>query len=99
MFAKIFSQILDSSIAEDYLVRLVFEDMLLLCDKDGVVDMTQSAIARRTNVPLDIVSRGIKRLTQPDVESRSSDEEGRRVVLIDPQRPWGWRIVNYVRYR
>jgi hypothetical protein len=99
LFVKIFSQILDSSIAEDYLVRLVFEDMLKLADRDGFVDMTAGAIARRTNVPLEIVSRGIEKLAEPDPESRSPEEEGRRIVLIDPHRPWGWRIVNYMHYR
>jgi hypothetical protein len=40
MYVKIFAQIYDSSIAEDYLVRLVFEDFLILADKHGHVDMT-----------------------------------------------------------
>jgi hypothetical protein len=99
VFVKVFAQILDSSIAEDYLVRLVFEDLLKLANSDGVVDMTTPAIARRTNVPLEIVARGIEVLSQPDKESRSPDEEGRRIVLLDAHRPWGWRIVNYLHYR
>jgi hypothetical protein len=40
MFAKIFTQIFDSSIAEDYQTRHVFEDLLKLCDINGVVDIT-----------------------------------------------------------
>lgn len=99
MYVKMFAQILDSSIAEDYLVRLVFEDLLLLADAEGLVDMTLSAVSRRTNVPLEIVTRGIEKLSEPDRSSRSLKEEGRRIVLIDPQRPWGWRIVNYLDYR
>lgn len=99
MYVKIFAQILDSSIADDHLTRWVFEDFLKLADKDGLVDMTLAAIARRTNVPLQIVTRGIEKLTEPDPTSRSLEEEGRRIVLIDPQRPWGWRIVNYAHYR
>jgi hypothetical protein len=99
MFVKIFSQIFDSSIAEDYLVRFVFGDFLILADKDGHVDMTPGAISRRTNVPLEIVNRAIEKLSAPDRDSRSPDEEGRRIVLIDPHRAWGWRIVNYEHYR
>jgi hypothetical protein len=99
MFVKIFAQILDSSIAEDWIVRHVFEDFLKLADREGFVDMTPEAISRRTNVPLDIITRGIEKLSMPDPNSRSLEEEGRRVVLIDPQRPWGWRIVNYSHYR
>jgi hypothetical protein len=99
MFVKVFSQILDSSIAEDYLVRFVFEDFLKLADKEGLVDMTPGAISRRTHVPLEIVTHGIEKLSLPDPESRSPDEEGRRIVLIDSHRSWGWRVVNYPYYR
>jgi hypothetical protein len=99
VFAKIFEQIFDSSIAEDYLVRLVFEDLLVLADSDGVIDMTLDAIARRTNVPREIVQAGINELSMPDPESRTPDEEGRRIARIDSHRSWGWRIVNYDKYR
>ena len=43
MFAKVFTQIFDSSIAENYEVRHVFEDMLKLADREGAVDMTGEA--------------------------------------------------------
>ena len=99
MFAKIFEQIYDSSIAEDYLVRLVFEDFLVLADPDGVVDMTHEAIARRTNVPIEIVRSSIAKLSMPDPRSRSPKEEGRRLILLDIHRDWGWQVVNYEDYR
>ena len=54
MFVKVFEHILDSSIADDYELRHFFEDMLKLADwKTGVVDMTESAIARRLNFPIE----------------------------------------------
>lgn len=99
VFAKIFSQIFDSSISADYMVRHVFMDLLVLADRDGVVDMTTDAIARRTNVPEDIVIRAIQELTSADVKSRSHEEDGRRLVPIDSHRDWGWEIVNYAHYR
>jgi hypothetical protein len=99
MYVKIFAQIFDSSIAEDYLVRLVFEDFLILADRDGQVDMTVAAIARRTNVPIEIVNTAIEKLSAPDPDSRTPDAEGRRIVLLDQHRSWGWQIVNYAHYR
>jgi hypothetical protein len=99
MFAKVFSQIFDSSIAEDASVRHVFMDLLILADSDGVVDMTAAAIARRTNVALDVVEAALARLSEPDHASRSKEDEGRRIVLIDSHREWGWQIVNYAHYR
>lgn len=99
MYAKIFTQIFDSSIAENYEVRHVFEDLLKLADQDGVVDITAEAISRRTNVPLDKVLFGIGELMKPDPRSRSKDHDGRRLVPIDSRRDWGWLIVNYQHYR
>ena len=99
MFAKVFAQILDSSLAENYQVRLVFEDLLKLADEDGVVDITRESIARRTNVPLQIVAHGISELEKPDSTSRSPNNEGRRIVRLDEHRDWGWRIVNFLKYR
>lgn len=99
MFAKVFSQIFTSSIAENYLVRLVFEDLLVLADVNGVVDMTPEAIARVTNVPLDIVLAGITDLEKPDNRSRTVTEDGCRIVRLDAHRDWGWQVVNYEKYR
>lgn len=99
MFAKIFSQIFDSSIADDWQVRVVFEDLLILADADGTLDMTPEAIAARTRVPLEIVSRAITKLEEPDNRSRSPDYDGRRLIRLNDHRDWGWTIVNYVRYR
>jgi hypothetical protein len=99
MFAKIFSTIFDSSIAEDYKVRHVFEDFLKLADVDGCVNMTVEAVARRTNVPLEEVRYAIGRLMEPDSRSQSKEQGGRRLMPVDPGRDWGWVIVNYHHYR
>ena len=99
MFGKVFAQIFDSSIASDHIVRHVFMDLIVLADKDGVVDMTADAISRRTNVPLEVVNHAIETLCSPDPQSRSDTEDGKRIVLIDSRRGWGWQIVNYQHYR
>lgn len=99
MFAKVFSQIFDSSIAEDYNCRRMFMDLLVLADSDGVVDMTPEAISRRTNVPMDEVVKYVKELCQPDAKSRSQLHDGKRLIPLDTNRDWGWIIVNYAHYR
>ena len=99
MFVKIFEQVFDSSIAENYKARHVFQDMLILCDRDGCVDMTPEAISRRTNVPIKIIKEAIEYLSKPDPKSRSKNEDGRRIKLIDSRRDWGWIIINYEHYR
>ncbi len=99
-YQAIWRSILDSSIARDYVVRHVFEDLLKLADyRTGEVDMTAEAIARRTNVPPDLIERAISELEKPDRDSRNQAEEGRRIVRLEPERQWGWRIVNYFEYQ
>lgn len=99
MYAKVFRQIYDSTLAEDWRSLVTFQQLLVLADSDGVVDMTPSAIHRITNIPKDIIDAGIEKLQQPDPVSRSSTEDGKRIIPIDSDRPWGWRIVNYEYYR
>lgn len=99
MFAKVFSQIFDSTIAEDYRVRHIFMDLLVMADSDGVVDKTPQAISRVANVPLDQVQMALAILAKPDAFSRTKDHDGCRIQLIDTDRDWGWLIVNYSKYR
>lgn len=99
MYAKIFSQIYDSSIADDWQVRVVFEDLLVLANSEGIVDMTPQAIAARTRIPQEIIDRALVALQSPDPKSRTPDEDGKRLVLLNAHRDWGWQIVNYEKYR
>lgn len=99
MYVKVFSQILESSIAEDYEQRHLFMDLLVLADREGVVDMTHEAISRRLNVPIEFVCENIDKLAEPDPMSRNSSDDGRRITLLDDHRNWGWQIVNYGFYR
>jgi hypothetical protein len=61
--------------------------------------MTTDAIARRTNVPEEMVIHAISELMKSDHRSRSKEEDGRRLAPIDSHREWGWQIVNYGHYR
>lgn len=78
---------------------VTFQQLIVLATQDGTVDMTADAIARRTSIPLEIITAGIEALMQPDPDSRTPDEDGRRIVLLEDHRRWGWRIVNHAKYR
>ena len=101
MFAKIFSSIFDGTLATvgPWEALVTFENALILADRDGILDMTPEALARRTTIPLGIIIKGIKALEKPDPQSRTPDEDGRRLVRLSATRPWGWQIVNYAHYR
>jgi len=102
VYVKIFQSIYDGSLvagphaweAIDTLMHL-----LVLADKDGIVDMTPTAIHARTQVPVDFLERGLAELEKPDQDSRNPAEDGRRIVRLDDHRTWGWQIVNHKFYR
>ena len=73
--------------------------MIVLADADGIVDMTPQAMCARTSIPIKILEEGLKKLAEPDPYSRTPGEDGRRIVCIDEHRPWGWQIVNYLKYK
>lgn len=77
---------------------VTFQQMLILADRFGDVDCTAEVISRRTLIPLEIIEKGIEELLKPDPHSRDPKEEGRRIVPINPDRSWGWHIVNYGKY-
>lgn len=99
MYAKIFESIYDGSLRKDWKALITFQQLLVLADEAGYVDKTPDAISARTTIPLDIIIHGLDQLSSPDPDSRSKEEEGRRIVLINPDRRWGWRIVNHKEYR
>jgi hypothetical protein len=101
MYAKVFSQIYDGSLCTHsrWEALVTFQQMLVLADQDGVVDMTAEAISRRTTIPLEIIKTGISELMAPDPHSRTPAEDGRRIIPLCEGRVWGWRVVNYRHYR
>lgn len=101
MYGKLFAQMYDGTLGTNgpWQALVTFQQLIILADKDGVVDMTPEALSRRTTVPIDIIQTGLAALEQPDASSRTPDEEGRRIVGLSEGRAWGWRIVNYAKYR
>ena len=97
-FVKIYgTQLLDSTLwMEDWQARLVFVSMLALADQKGFVNIPSvRVLASRLNLPQVEVERGLEVLLAPDKESRSPEEEGRRVLALET----GWHVVNYEKYR
>lgn len=101
MYSKLFSSMYDGTLVSSgpWEALVTFQQLIILADRDGWVDMTVEAISRRTGIPVEVLQKGIPRLMEPDPHSRSEAEGGRRIVPIDDRRPWGWKIVNYQYYR
>jgi len=99
MYGKIFQSMYDGTISVNWKGLVTFQQMIVLCDSEGVIDITPPALSSRTRIPLEIIEEGIEYLSSPDPYSRSQEHEGRRIILIDEHRPWGWVIVNHKYYR
>lgn len=103
-FTRIWNSILDGSLHADFEARHVFEDLLKICDSNGVVDMTISVISARLGVPVELLQAKIYGVLEAeDPNSRSKACGGRRLIRLEDSdgspRPWGWLIVNYDVYR
>lgn len=98
-YGKIFKQIYDGTLVEHWQALITFQQMIVLCSPQGVVDMTAEALSRRTGIPLPILRAGIIVLEAPDPRSRSAKASGARIERLDPHREWGWRLVNHRQYQ
>lgn len=99
MYAKLFKSIYCGTLRGNSHGLLVFTNLLANSSSDGFVDMHPAAIAGEVGLTVAEVRAALDHLEAPDPESRTPDEEGRRIIRTDEHRSWGWRIVNYAKYR
>ena len=99
MYGKIFESIFDGSLYGHWEAIITMQQLIVLADADGIVDMTPQAIAGKTSIPLEILEKGLSFLSEPDPHSRSPEADGVRIQLLDDQRSWGWFLVNHEKYK
>jgi hypothetical protein len=95
-YTKLFSSIVTSTVwSEDHETRIVWITMLAMADKNGEVQGSIPGLARIAAVSLDGCRNAIRKFLSPDEDSRTKDDEGRRIEEIDG----GWHLLNYGKYR
>jgi hypothetical protein len=95
-YTKLFSSIITSTIwLQDDRTRIVWITMLACADKNGEVQASIPGLARIAGVPVEDCRAAIGIFMSPDPDSRTKDDEGRRIEEIDG----GWRLLNYQKYR
>lgn len=99
MYAKLFASLYQGTLRGNADGLLVFTNLLAHCNQLGVVDIHPRAISEEIGISVERVREALKMLQSPDVESRTPDEEGRRLLPLDDHRDWGWRVVNHSKYR
>lgn len=98
-YTPAFESIYTGSLHGQWPTAAVWASLLPLIDSRGRIDMSFQAIATMTGWPIELLRQGIAKLEEPDPDSRSPAEEGRRIVRLDPNRSWGWRVVNHGLYK
>jgi len=99
IYAKLFASLYQGTLRGQPDEILVFTNLLAHCDSTGHVDKHPKAISEETGLSISRVQDALFFLESPDPESRSPEEEGRRIIRLDEHRSWGWRIVNHGKYR
>jgi hypothetical protein len=69
--------------------------MLAMCDRHGRVWASIPGLANRSQVSIEMVEAALSKFLSPDQYSRTADNEGRRIEVIDG----GWRLLNHEKYR
>jgi hypothetical protein len=96
IFVKIFQNLLQSSLwASDPETCKIWITILCLTDQDGIVHATAPGIANEARVSLKKTREVLQLFEQPDPDSRSPENEGRRIERTDG----GYIVLNYLKYR
>src|SRR4051812_33402768 len=97
-FGAIWDSIYDGTLPQCWEALITAQQFLILKDAHGAVDMTLQALHRRTGIPTEHLQKGIDWLERENPESRSQEAGGRFIVRINPNRPWGWIVVNAAKF-
>ena len=95
-YTKLFSSILASTIwREPNHVRIVWITLLAMADRDGVAEGSVPGLSDFARVSIDDCRDALRRLADPDRDSRSEEFEGRRIEPVEG----GWLLLNHAHYR
>lgn len=98
-YTPVFDSVFQGSLCGHYPETAAWLFLLALADKNGHVDSSPHYISAITGMPVEDLEACIAKFCGPDDKSRTTDNDGRRLELIDPARPWGWKILNHSKYR
>lgn len=98
-YTPLFGSVFEGTLCGRWPDTGIWTCLLALSDRHGNIDVTPQYISAVTGVPIDELMACLERFMSPDPQSRTPDEQGRRLVKLDDNRKWGWKIVNHGKYR
>jgi hypothetical protein len=69
--------------------------MLAIMNIDGIVEASVGGLSDAARMSMDDVRDSLEKLKSPDPDSRTKEDEGRRVREVDG----GWFIINHEKFR
>jgi len=95
-FTKLDEGILQSSVmAESPETFKVWIAMIAACRENGVAKVSPVYLSSVCRLPIEDVEKALEVLSGPDKHSRSTNDDGRRIIRVDG----GFEIINYKKYR
>jgi hypothetical protein len=94
MYGKLFVSMYEGTLYGQWQAIVTLQQLVILADADGVVDMTPPAISARTSIPLDIIKAGLKQLSEADPHSRHAIQRGGYIKCLSPV---GYEVVGFAR--
>jgi len=95
-YTKLAHSILTSTVWQaDDQTRIVWMTLLAMADQNGEVQASIPGLAHIARVPVDRCRDAIATFLSPDPDSRTKDDEGRRIEEIRG----GWSLINHNHYR
>lgn len=97
LYGKVFGSLYEGSmIGAGVHVFALWPYCLARCDQRGYVEVNPKLAAVVLGCSVTDIESALEYLQRPDPESRSQEEEGRRLVRVGQ---FAYRVVNYLRYR
>lgn len=95
-FTKLFGSLITSTVwSLPDSARVVWITMLALADQDGHVAASVPGLAKVAGVSREACDQALALFLAPDLDSRTQEHEGRRIVAVDG----GWSLLNHGKYR
>ncbi len=97
-YTPVFDSVFQGSLCGKYPDLPVWLVLLALQQRGGVIDAHPAYISKISGIPQTDIEAAIGRFCEPDEESRTPDNDGRRLIPIEGAG-FGWVVVNHRKYQ
>jgi hypothetical protein len=92
MYGKLFSSIYSGTLHGKWEAIVTLQQLVILADGGGVVDMVPHAISGITSIPLEIICKGLEQLSAADPEARHRIQRNGYIKCLAPV---GYEVVGF----